>query len=341
MNNEILLKMQQDMQIKKYSGETESYYTGRTIYSALCHWMRYAVLDETTQNYDRKSKKYLLSTISKLLDTMVEAFPVSRSWAFTSNNGQIECDDLVRGLWDKMIFAGELFEVDEAGNIGLPRFRKQTITREYERIYGLPNLPSKKYLHIGLTRVEHCQTNMDGKVVLDNINIESYLKWAFGTAKWNTCNNSDNYEYFNPYSKKPPYQSWSHVPPRETNKMLARISLFNGLNEYYLIKKKDDLTYNALLDTTLLEWKEERRIILGLRKKVGNQMQAVYQCKGENYILNLFCGLPLREKILIDTYCWPLKYMDDQYNFVIPCFLWEKVSMILQTSLGINIKEQS
>ena len=66
----MLVTMAQDMQIEQYAGEAQSNYAGRIIYSALCHWMRYVVMDETTQKHDRKSKAYVLGRIKELLVIM-------------------------------------------------------------------------------------------------------------------------------------------------------------------------------------------------------------------------------------------------------------------------------
>lgn len=37
MENNVLVKMAQDMRIERYAGEAQPNYAGRIIYSALCH----------------------------------------------------------------------------------------------------------------------------------------------------------------------------------------------------------------------------------------------------------------------------------------------------------------
>ena len=134
MENNALVKMAQDMQIEQYAGETQSNYAGRIIYSALCHWMRYVVMDETTQKHDRKSKAYVLGRIKELLVIMSEAFPVSKGWIFRDLKNPVDDDELIRELRDKMLAARELLEVDESRNIGLPAYEKNYCTDDYDRI---------------------------------------------------------------------------------------------------------------------------------------------------------------------------------------------------------------
>lgn len=340
MENNTLTKMAQDMQIKQYTGEAQPNYVGRIIYSALCHWMRYVVMDETTQKYDRKSKVYVLGRIRELLIIMSEAFPVSKKWIFRDLKNPVDGDELVRELRDKMLAAGELLEVDELQNIGLPVYEKNYCTDAYDRMTGLSEEVSRPE-YVGITRVVRRKQDNESRGLADKIAIDEYINWIYAEASWNECHKIEAFEFFDPFSRRPPYQSWTNAVPSGEKSILARLTLYNGLHEYYLINKENDKYRNAPITNVLAEWKEERRVLLALRKKVGNAIQAIYDKRDSVYLLNLYCGLPLREQVLIDTYCWPLNSMDDKYNYVVPEFIWEDIKNIIIDSLGIDLKEKN
>lgn len=339
MENDVLVQMAQDMQIVKYIGETYSNYIGRVIYSAICHWMRYAVLDKTTQVHDKKSKKYVLRRIKEILVVMLETFPDSKKWIIGEPN------ELIRDLRTKMIAAGELVEVGKS-KIGLPIYERFCCTDNYDRVIGLSKeINNLKY--VGITRIIPTKNNQDNnennedKILTNKIMIDDYIKWIYARAAWNECYTMEKFEFFNEFSQSPPNQLWSSIIPKRENKILARVSPYNGLHEYYLIKKEDNKYWSSPITNILASWKEERRILLALRKSVGNKMQAMYENKGSVYLLNLYCGLPLKEQILLDTYCWPLNSMDDKYNYVVPKFIWKDIEDIIINGLGINLKEKN
>lgn len=340
MENNVLIKMQQDMRIRQYEGEPQANYIGRIIYSALCHWMRYIIMDETTQKYGIKSKAYILGRMRELLNAMAESFPVSKSWLFGNLDNPDDQDELIRTLRDKMLAAGELSEIDDLLNIGLPMYTKSLCTDGYVRIFGL----SEEFIrpeHVGITRVIRSDENNNNRVLVDKVVIDEYLDWIYTGALWNECYSLGAFEFFDSFVRKPPYQSWTNVIPVKEDKILARIALFNDTYEYYLIKREQDKYWNTPIVTALSEWKEERRVMLALRKRAGNMMQAAYNKKDTVCILNLYCGLPLREQGIIDTYCWPLNSMTDKYNYVVPRFIWKNIESMITDSLGIYLKEKN
>lgn len=338
MKNEIISKMQQDMHIKQYNGEPKSRFIGRILYSALCQWMRYSIVDETTPFYDRKSKVYILSKMKKVLDNMTDSFPESIKWIYGDTSNVADKDEIIRGLREKMLFAGELVEVDENHNIALPAYTKKSCVIGYKRILGLTNEDLKGLEYIGITRICNNSDSYEKSHLLESRSIDNYLNWLFLNTSWGKVTCLDDYEFFNPYSKKPPYQSWTNIIPKETDRLLARITLYNGMHEYHIITKNQDEYSNAALTPVLQEWKEERRAILALRRAVNNPMLADYYDKGSVCILNLFCGIPLKEQIILDTFCWPLNSMSDKYNYVVPKVIWEEIEAILSGGLGIKLR---
>lgn len=117
------------------------------------------------------------------------------------------------------------------------------------------------------------------------------------------------------------------------------MALLNGLYEYYIFRYSSGKWLISSVSTIALEYKEERRIILGLRKKYHNQMIAYYSYVGSVIILHLNCRLPLKEEGLIETYCWPLKGFDDKLNYVVPFLIWDDMKILIEENLGIFLQE--
>lgn len=327
--------MQHDMRIFPYCGETIEYYTGRLMYSALAHWIRFTVLDETTENYKHKSKSYLYRRGCEILENMVACIPESRNWIAGSVDNNV---NPVHEMREKMFIAGELMEVDEQGNVGLPVYQQIECVQGCYRIKGLLyGRNSEEFL--GITRVMRLGKATKKAAIFKAFAVDDYIKWLYERARWEVCSEIDQYEFFNVMSKNAPYKSWENNPIRSKEYHLGRMALLNGLYEYYIFRYSSGKWLVSSVSTIASEYKEERRIILGLRKKYHNQMIAYYSYVGSVIILHLNCRLPLKEEGLIETYCWPLKGFDDKLNYVVPFLIWDDLKILIEENLGIFLQE--
>ena len=107
-----------------------------------------------------------------------------------------------------------------------------------------------------------------------------------------------------------------------------------------MLKFENGEIFICKLEELLAEGKEERRVILGLRKMYQNQMNALYEHKGSVILLNLFCRLPLREERILETYCWPERSFDDKLNYLVPIKVWDEIKGLFENGLGIRLKEK-
>ena len=327
--------MQHDMRIFPYRGETIEYYTGRLMYSALAHWIRFAVLDEITENYKYKSKSYLYRRGCEILENMVACIPESRSWIGGSVDNNV---NPVHEMREKMFTAGELMEVDEHGNVGLPVYQQVECVQGCYRIKGLLyGRNSEEFL--GITRVIRMRKATNKAAIFKAFAVDDYINWLYERARWEACSEIDQYEFFNVISKNAPYKSWADSPIRSKEYHLGRMALLNGLYEYYIFRYSSGKWFVSSVSTIASEYKEERRIILGLRKKYNNQMIAYYSYVGSVIILHLNCRLPLKEEGLIETYCWPLKGFNDKLNYVVPFLIWDDLKILIEENLGIFLQE--
>ena len=334
----IVAKMKNDMGITQYSNETTNQFLGRLVYSAMAEWMRYLIFDETTDKWKCKSKIYILERGQKILLNIVNCIPDSEKWFIIENSKSTDfISNSVKLIRDRMLTVGELIEVDERGNVGLTEDQLIRINQSIVRILGLPNSMHREKA-VGLTKI--CEIKSTCHEMLEKINVDDYMTWLYKNAKWSVCNKIDTFEFFDAFIKRAPYQSWVHFPHNRMKRYLGRISLFNGLHEYYLFKKENNVWVNCKLSSVLSDYKEERRILLGLRKENGNSMTASFSIKGKVVILNLFCRLPAKEEKYIHLYCWPLKTIDDKFNYVVPIEMWEIIKKMLENELGIVLREK-
>ncbi|UZW13460.1 hypothetical protein OSC52_16690 [Clostridium pasteurianum] len=341
MEENLMFTIAKDTRIKPYDGESQGEYLGRLVYSSMGQWLKVITLD--TGNLDgamrTKNKSYVLSRGTEILNNMILAMPECREWFWNSyNESKRKEEHPVRILRERMLNAGELIETDLKTNIGTPREYKKPFIENYERILGLGSSINSNELYIGVTRIKKSSTAQREETAI--INSCKIFNWVKRAAKWETINDLFKYEFFQSLSKSAPYKSWINIFPNvgAKNIVLGRVKLYNDLYEYYLFKMEENQIYIYKLSTVLNEFKEERRIILALRKISGNVMKAKAELKKEVVILKLFCRLPLVEERIFETYCWPKKCINDKINYVIPIQLWNHFKMILE-ELQIEIKE--
>lgn len=341
MEDNLVFTIAKDTKIKPYDGELQEEYLGRLVYSAMGHWLRVITLDTGNQDgaLRTKSKSYVFSRGTEILNNMILAMPECRKWFWNSYNElQRKEEHPVRILRERMLNAGELIETDLKNNIGTPREYKKPLIENYERVLGLGSTINSDEFYIGVTRMKKSSTAWCGENTI--VNSCEFLNWLKRTAKWETINNISEYEFFQPLSKAAPYKSWTNIFPnmKSGDIVLGRIKHFNDLYEYYLLKVEDNQIYIHKLSSVLNEFKEERRILLALRKISGNVMKSRAEVKKEVVILKLFCRLPLVEERIFETYCWPQKCINDKINYVVPIILWSYFRTILE-ALQIEVKE--
>lgn len=334
MNIELRVQLQKDLKIEQYKGEPAANYESRLVYSAMAEWMRVMIFDETTDDYAQKSKNYLLRQGRSVLQSFIANSKELQTWFSQPNGEECEIDDAVKEIRNRMVTIGEYIELFPSHDLSLPLAQRISASVSHDRIIGAWNYEAS-FKHVGLTRVAEASDVYEKHIW----KIGKFMHWIQKNARWNAIANIEKYEFFNPHSTEPPYKSWRSIPARNADLQLARLSLINGKQEYYLFHREGDDWVNAVLPQSLSERKEERRIVLGLRTMNNNPAVAKFKCKGEVGILQLFCRLPLFEETYIETYSWPLKSYKDKLNYIVPMEIWSELKELLQEQLGMIIEE--
>lgn len=340
MDKQLEATMRLDMQILKYQGESQMNYEGRLIYSGIAEWIRYIILDETGLSEGVQSKAYVLRRVRSLIDNFVKSVPSAKDWLIPDKGDEDNISDTISSIRDAMTVSGELLEVDENNNLELPLFQTITLNDNCSRITGL-NHEKIISRYVGISRIIPSVDSDNGTYIWNTLPVDEMLLNIFNSAKFTECSNVEDYEFFNPLSKKIPSNSWSTHPIREQGHLLARNSSFNGLHEYFaFIHEKDSYSYYKFPDVMNKE-KEERRVLLGLRYEYQNPMVAYYEDKDSVVLLHLHCRLPLSIEGIIKTFSWPLHNISDFQNFVIPIYLWNNIKNLLECDLGILLTKEN
>lgn len=339
MNSELMAQLRRDLKVNPYEGEITTYYECRLIYSALAEWMRFSVFDEVTDDYFCKSKAYILRRGIEVLSSFIGSSSALQQWFLEDEKGVREFDAPVKEIRDRMLMAGEYFELLPSHDLMIPSTERININDYFDRVIGTSvDSISNQIKYVGITKIVKTEAV---KKEYDEISLGQYMAWILKTAIWNPEKDIDKFEFFDAYSKKAPYKSWVDFPPNGMDYHLGRISLYNGLHEYYLFKKNQEGEWlNSRLQELLSETKEERRIILGLRMMCNNKAFVKYKTRGDVVELKLMCRLPIEEEILMETYCWPLHYCMDKLNYIVPVEVWPNIKHTLEVNLGMKIEEQ-
>lgn len=336
--SELVNVLSKDMGVSPYLGESSQNYKCRLIYSAICEWMRYATQDKYGDENSSKSKHYLLSRCTEILNGFLEYEPECRIWFEDEDSDEKTVANAIRSIREKMIRSGELVEVTEKKHLTVPRYNEINCALGYSRLYGFSEQPEQVSM-VGITRIKQSNKN-DSFEQLNHYDLEKYLHWIFERGEWVVCDDIERFEFFDITSKRIPSQSWIDKPIKSFERHIARITLYNGYHEYWVLKYLDGKWYCRALETVMQEYKEERRILLGLKKIYGNTMKAEMEYKAPVILLRLFCRLPVKEEIILDTFAWPLTGYNDKVCYVVPYKLWDSIKEYLTDDLGIEIKEK-
>lgn len=330
MGNRAIESMQHDMRVFPYIGEDQELYAGRLVYSALCHWLRYCILDGSFEETPGKSKVYVLKRGKDILSTLLRSVPEAKGWMADSD------DDVVRRIRDRMIRANELLESKEDNRLYLPKHCIFQCGNNVIREVGLPG--DTDFEHSGVTRIKSVNHTDYTRFDLD---LKEYVDQIYSEAKWISTNDISRFDFFDPNSANPPYKSWNNRPSDKLHLKLARLELFNGQRDYYLVKEDRGNYLISRIPESLQEMKEERRIILGLRYMACNPINAYYTFEKRVVILKFLCRLPIEGENYVETFSWPMNNYADKMNYVVPFKMWDEIQAYIQNSLGIILRERS
>lgn len=343
MQEQLIQQISNDLKITSYTNETKKEFYSRLLYTSVSCWLRYSIMDKSNNDADmeKKSKKYVLARGKDILDSYVEMFPECFDYFCIKDNHVIHIEESIKCIRERMLNSGELLEIEENRYITLPNHYIKNISCSISREFGLSNIDFiNKY--VGIARILKSEEVSFSDNSLNIVNPLDFFEWLIKNAKWEKINNPENFKIFDAYSKRIPTFSWvsCQINLLKDSYYLAKNDdlLQFGKTQYFLLKNDNDKYYISKIESILVDWNEYRRVIFALRKRVDNKMIAQATNRGNCVILKLFCGLPLREQIILETYCWPKKNIFDTTEYVISIDIWGYIKDVLKT-LCIDVEE--
>lgn len=344
MKKQIVQQMSVDLKIKRYPNEKIEDFYSRLLYSAISCWLRYVILDKSNNDADkeRKSKKYVLARGIDILENYLALFPECFKYFCVKDEEEVSVDEAIKCIRERMLNGGELLEINPNKYITLPTPLQKVVYNSILRKFGLTNNDFTSTC-VGIARIEK---NKEIHIYENGLNIENsihFFDWLIKNAKWERFEHPENLKVFNSHSKNIPTFSWGEYQTNllKDDYFLAKSDnpILYGEPQYYILKKDNyDKFFISKIDSILIDWLEYRRIILALRKKADNQMKAQVRDMGNCKILKLFGGLPLREQIIFETYCWPKENIYNRREYVVSNDIWDYIKTILET-LCIAVEE--
>ncbi|MEK3984254.1 hypothetical protein MHB77_12730 [Paenibacillus sp. FSL K6-3166] len=346
MNNYTVIKrIADDLKIRKVPEEKQEVFLSRIVYSALSMWIRYSTLDEDILNQSigkiGVSKIHIYNRCKLFLENMIQMYPTIEKWFYPEDQNTRPIE-IVR---ERLYQGGELVDVGFHTDISLPFYEESLINSNVVVTRGLQSAALNKIT--GLAQLKHDEReNFDPSDTMDFFGLESksasarvveYLK----LIKWSK-RSEINAQVFNKYSMNIFSNSWdADLKLNDHDVTIYRNPLYwQGNRDYGFIKKINNTYYTSQINEYLIEQYEVRRFMYGLKENVGNPVSGKYKrFQDKNlFLLHLSNGLPTKEENILMLLGWPMKNINDKYNFIFDGVVWNFIREILN-NLNIKLEE--
>lgn len=326
MKKQLINSMQNDLNIIQYIGESNESYYSRLIYSAICDWIRYCILDKTNENFDEiKSKQYIHIRCEEILLGLLKMFPECKNYFYneedTSGN-----KNPINILRTRMIENGELIDFFEG--VSLPKGMISSISKEYSRLLGISN---SNYIYTGITRIiKYCeQDSIDYECDLSTNHAEYFLLLK-ESLKWENYDDVSILEVINPSLKKAPSYCWSNSNFIDDNEVyLSRIKVSDYMYDYFWLKKEENRFYISKINEHYQCFKEYRRFILWQRNQKDNAIHVEYKLLNNCVKVKMYAAIPYSEQKVMNTYGWPVNSIQNNMEYIVAKEIWSDIKDIL------------
>ena len=328
MKDELIQKLSSDLQITSSKFESDADFYNRLIYSALADWMKICILDRTNERYiDCKSKIYIRKRCEEVLDDFLRVFPECFDYFYKNDESSIHPVSVLR---DRMITNQELIEKKEG--IYLPEGCINSICPDFKRSLGLPGLDCKSS---GITKITKLIDN-DKFENSRKVDCTEVYNKHFRHIKWECFEDFSQIEVLDPFSDKPPYQSWKNIQAiMDDNVYLSRIAMNGNAKEYFWVKAANKSILISKVNSSYIQFQEIRRFILWQRKQYGHPIEAVFQNDEKHTFVRIFSRVPNFEQNILDTYGWPIRSIDNKLEYLFLNEMWNGIKELL---INLNFK---
>ncbi|WP_312645439.1 hypothetical protein [Hydrogenoanaerobacterium sp.] len=331
MNNTLLSKIAQDLNIIQFIEETQNLYTSRVIYSALAAWMKVIPLDGYDGNNLTSSvtKKYHTERSKEVLDEILCFFPEVRCWFYDAESSQ-DNNFPLHSIQELLVVSNELFIDDMSNRICAVA---QTVKRN--SVILADNIDISEHYN-GV-----CCLSPKRPFVYDNKFIDSSEFFnnliecmPFSADNWNV-----EKEYFDPSIRTTTfYKSWVDKPPKQKY-YISRIETGIKQYRYFVETQKNGKCLSSKLNDFFVESGNLKRVLLYLRSVENNPLVIKAFCYKDHVKVNRnITSLPYPEEYMLRFLGWPIHSISDRLNYVYNKEVWSQIRRIIE-NLMIDIDE--
>ena len=333
--NSIIDKMAADLGIYCYCDEKVTAFKCRVIYSAMSSWVKAIAMDQpvgSKENYlSGVSRRHIYERGNAILESLIKLNPETAPWFDVEDDE----DNPIVAIRNRLLNHGDLLNEGFDTNLALSVKHKKQFISGYDTVYG--EVLGENIIYSGISAL--CMNNAADQSKPCG-SAEEWLNDFLKTIGWSVMPSGTNdLMYFNPIHKsRNNYSSWdSSLPDVFDEIILARLTINNSGNEYYLLKPKSKLMHR--IDPFLQQQGYHIRIMYALRKKANNSVTAKVKNYGDHIHLRLYTHLPTNERIILESYAWPYNRVNDMLCWTMYGFIWEYIKPYFE-SLGLRIVEE-
>lgn len=345
MKDELRKVLADDMNVYRFTYETEREYNQRLIYSAGAAWAKAFVYGHSyadnkgNENYVNTDIMYVETHLSKVLKAYLNCFDIKDDWLET--DGTVDVDEKARALAGhivkEVLYTYNLAEI-HSRRLSPLETQYFKYGKELYLVRGERQLSRTTY-SVGVAQwvkdIDIKEYKVCRKIV--DVKGEDYYQIMNSEFAWKNADLQSEYLIFETGSKGAYSKYWKPVDLDDITQQISILKLANEYNGGYLLVKryKNELQI-VELDPWYIEEREIYRILYALNYK--NNTPAEFQTikKDGFYILQFSGAIPKYEDRIIKCCSWPYKTYDDKYSKIVPGFLWGIVENTI-SDLGIKI----
>ena len=336
MSETVIDRIASDLGIFRFEGESLSLYQCRTLYSAMASWIKTIAMDQPAgsreEGFHGASRRHIYERGCTILDAFCRMYPETKGW-FDSKESDVHPVFLLR---TRLINHGDLLNEGFDTNVTISSVHSNQLTPMVETVFGKIMGEGLYYSGISVLRDYEGEPSLPGPE-----DVRQWLEGFIKEAWWSpTLPDMSTWQFFNPSSPvKNNYSAWQDSIPATVDGIVFARTVVNRYGyEYYLMKTDRRLIHK--LDPFLQGMGYHRRIMHALRKMTENPVMGSVSSFKDHIEISLNARMPLMESNLLESYAWPVRYIDDMLHWTMLCPVWKHIKPFIE-ALGIQIVEGS
>ncbi|WOF16034.1 hypothetical protein F1737_04600 [Methanoplanus sp. FWC-SCC4] len=343
MNKNIYLQIAKDLNITHFSKENESQFIGRIIYSAISEWIKASTFDRKIDDHEGVkeegcTKHHITRKCGEILEGFLEIYPHIEFYFYPFE----EKDPKPVQEIQKRLLLGGVLVPGENNTVQLSKEKNGFVNNNlyFERGYFYE--PGKQVFGLGCYRNSQKENipcvRLEELFYIPNENAEKTVNYYINEFKSNFINISDIPDYwrfFDYSSKKSFHNSWNEYFDKNREITVYKNNINNS--DYGFIKYSGGKFFFTPFPKHIIQTKEVRRILYGIRSIENNPCNSELTIQGKEVKIQLYTSLPLREQSLLYMISWPVNNMYDRTQYITSIKFLPVIQRIL-SNLNVDFK---